>query len=466
MGVPRSTRILDLHLEANVTPLAARFEVATAYQAEKYRRHPIEDPLYTLAHAVPPNRLKRRTWQHVSDEILERVSINPSHPTPLPQSTSNQNNALHYINDGDLFTQMERIPSPLPMHYELNENDTFIPVIAEVPISLEHRQPMNFTSQIAPWQSFNSNITIIPEIKDICRARVGDKRKTIDEKRKLTEEAIAQLGSFDLKLWTDGSVMQNGHGGSACISLSPIEVRNPYKKQKLTSLLTVRKTAPAGRICCPADTEYRALDMAFDHILEHKSELTGKRIFVGTDAQSILKALKTGPHRRYKYLAIDTSPIWKKINEITLFCKELVFHYVPGHVDILGNTYADNAAKFAASQYSDTEQNQVAPTLSNLKSYLKQKLFNEWCIEMNSRLTPGFRHFLLKARTSRLKMRVGSPRPIQTLFSRYRCNRSESCGEYPRKLRYIMNPSCRFCGHPKETILHLLDDCPGTHSYG
>ena len=193
--------------------------------------------------------------------------------------------------------------------------------------------------------------------------------------------------------------------------------------------------------------------------------MTGKRIFVGTDAQSILKALKTGPHRRYKYLAIDTSPIWKKINEITLFCKEVVLHYVPGHVDILGNTYADNAAKFAASQYSDTEQNQVAPTLSNLKSYLKQKLFDEWCIEMNSKLTPGFRHFLLKARTSRLKMRVGSPRPIQTLFSRYRCNRSESCGEYSRKLRYIMNPSCWFCGHPKETILHLLDDCPGTHSY-
>ena len=41
-----------------------RYPVATAYQAEKYRCHPPEDPLYALAHAVPPSRLKPKTWQH------------------------------------------------------------------------------------------------------------------------------------------------------------------------------------------------------------------------------------------------------------------------------------------------------------------------------------------------------------------------------------------------------------------
>jgi hypothetical protein len=43
--------------------------------------------------------------------------------------------------------------------------------------------------------------------------------------------------------------------------------------------------------------------------------------------------------------------------------------------------------------------------------------------------------------------------------------RVESCGEYARKLKYIINPSCRFCGHSQETIFHLLDDCIGTDSY-
>jgi len=78
LGVPRSTRIHDLHLEANVTPLVARYEAATAFQAEKYRRFPCDDPLYRLAHADPPTRLKKKTWQHYSDEILKRVGIDPS----------------------------------------------------------------------------------------------------------------------------------------------------------------------------------------------------------------------------------------------------------------------------------------------------------------------------------------------------------------------------------------------------
>jgi hypothetical protein len=75
LGVPRSTRIYDLHLEANVTSLIARYEAATAYQAEKYRRHPTDDPLYSLAHADPPSRLKQRTWQHYSIDILVQAGI-------------------------------------------------------------------------------------------------------------------------------------------------------------------------------------------------------------------------------------------------------------------------------------------------------------------------------------------------------------------------------------------------------
>ena len=79
--------------------------------------------------------------------------------------------------------------------------------------------------------------------------------------------------------------------------------------------------------------------------------------------------------------------------------------------------------------------------------------------------TRSFRDCLLLQASSRLKERVASPRPLQTLLSRYRCNRVESCGEYPRKLKYITSPSCRFCGDPRETILHLFSDCAGTRAY-
>jgi ribonuclease HI len=93
------------------------------------------------------------------------------------------------------------------------------------------------------------------------------------------------------------------------------------------------------------------------HIVDHKTDLLNKRIFIGSDAQSILKALKVGPHRSYHYVGIDTSPLWKRMYEIMTFCKELVIQYIPGHIDIEGNTYADNSAKHAATHYTTIQQN-------------------------------------------------------------------------------------------------------------
>lgn len=140
---------------------------------------------------------------------------------------------------------------------------------------------------------------------------------------------------------------------------------------------------------------------------------------IGSDAQSILKALKVGPHRPYHYIGVDTSLLWKRMYEIMTFCKELVIQYIPGHIDIEGNTYADNSAKHDATHYTTIQQNEIAPSLSNLKSYLQRNLFEQWCIDMNSKLTPNLRSSLLQFTTSRLKLKTNSPRPFQTLFSRY-----------------------------------------------
>ena len=54
LGVPKSTRIHDIHVEANATPFVVRYEAETAYQAQKYQRHAPTDPLRQLAHNISP----------------------------------------------------------------------------------------------------------------------------------------------------------------------------------------------------------------------------------------------------------------------------------------------------------------------------------------------------------------------------------------------------------------------------
>lgn len=53
------------------------------------------------------------------------------------------------------------------------------------------------------------------------------------------------------------------------------------------------------------------------------------------------------------------------------FCTELVLYYVPGHVGLPGNEWADSIAKHAAETFDIPTQNRVSITLSNLKSFLK-----------------------------------------------------------------------------------------------
>ena len=61
-----------------------------------------------------------------------------------------------------------------------------------------------------------------------------------------------------------------------------------------------------------------------------------------------------------------------------------------------------------------------------------------------------------------MKLRATMPRSLQTLFSWYRYDRSESIRKYPRKLKYVNNPSYQLCNHLEESIDHLLTSFSGT----
>ena len=100
--------------------------------------------------------------------------------------------------------------------------------------------------------------------------------------------------------------------------------------------------------------------------------------------------------------------------------------------------------------------------LKAVKSTVKQRTRQLWIHH-----TPllGSRYFICGLRPSQLKKRRSIPRPLQTLFSRWRVGEVETCGVYPRHMGWINNPRCHFCGHPCETVVHLLTACPDTTAY-
>ena len=123
-----------------------------------------------------------------------------------------------------------------------------------------------------------------------------------------------------------------------------------------------------------------ALESALKYILNNANNLRNKRIFIGTDAQCILRAMDIGPIHPYSYLGLDVSTLWQLIFWIMDFCKELVIHYVPGHVDLIGNEIADTWAKHATTFFNHEQQNQISTSLSNLKAYLRKNSLNNGTI--------------------------------------------------------------------------------------
>ena len=147
----------------------------------------------------------------------------------------------------------------------------------------------------------------------------------------------------DYILWTDGSVLESSNGGLSCLSYS--SYTKPNKKQCLSYNLTLCITKPGGRLYSPVDTEIGGIDSALDNILTNKSTYEHKRVIVATDSQSTLKAMDVGPKRHFRYLGIDTSPLWDKLWWITEFVEEVILHYVPSHVGLVGNEVADKMAR-------------------------------------------------------------------------------------------------------------------------
>jgi hypothetical protein len=416
LGVPRSTRIDSLHYEAAVVPLQVRYDVATAYQAEKYRRHPQTDPIFETAHrALPPSRLKRSNWQYRSDQVLEEAGF---------------------------------YPARLDVHQRCPPNLC----------SLASRRPIAFIPDIPPWRTEESyRVSISPSIPGIF------KHDPPEYKLALAEETLTgKRKHFDFSFWTDGSYTPDAYGTAACISFETNG--HPCKRRRMDNETTImaRPAGLAGASCLP---EKIALDLPAEIIRRNPRQYRNSNIFVGCDSQSSLMALNAGPLRdlRHSPTGYNWSHTYKSYVDIANELHSTIhLQWLPAHVGIAPNEEVDDVARDYSERFPASVQNQQPIELKALKSTLKRRLKQKW---MRGAPLRGARFNVCGIQQSQLKKRHSVPRALQTLYSRWRVGEVESCGVYPRRLQWIADPQCRFCGYPCETTVHLLSTCPDTAAY-
>ena len=428
LGARLPTPTNDLHLEANIPPLHLRYQFATAFQAELYRRYPSDDPLYQLAHqALPNKRLKQRSsWQYISDSVLLSAGIFPS------------------------------------------RNDVHVPPPDET-LSLATRRPINVMPHLAPWDLNGYNkVHICPEIPHI-----SCKRDSPETRLRFADRALSTIGTFDYSFWTDASLLNTSFGSAValtydCNNSPPNNFSEPetqVKRRRLPHEFEV-VASPLGLIGSSTFGEKQALLLPPKVMRDNKEKYHQKRIFIGSDSRSCLSGMQSGPLRRRSPSHIDWTELWAEYLAMVrdVDPEIVVLQWTPAHVGIDGNEWADREAKNYAQLFSRNQQLQerLSSDLPTLRVFLYRHLKDQWS---RSAEQVSARHYLLNGRRSNLGLRVGVPRAFQTLYSRWRLGEVESAGRYPRRLKWILSPMCRACGHPVETTVHLLTSCAGTSAY-
>lgn len=191
---------------------------------------------------------------------------------------------------------------------------------------------------------FHSNINAAVNKKDFAP----------DLLRQLALEIINSIPSGDIKIYTDGSRINDQSG-------SGIYIETPQNK------FSLRQRNPD--FCSVFRSELLAIDVGLETIL---SESGYGDLWLLTDSRSSLQHLSN-----WTMVGDKTSlSILHKLKSISLQ-HEIHLQWIPSHVDIFGNELADNLAK-EGSGLSTTSSSEL--TYLELYSQKNSQIRNEWLV--------------------------------------------------------------------------------------
>ena len=271
----------------------------------------------------------------------------------------------------------------------------------------------------APWNNLRSRgVDIRVELKE----KVKKGSTSEEEMRRVTAETIEDLGPFEMTIATDGSVEEGiSNGGAACVT----EWRGERR--------VVRKAA--GRWCSSFVAEKIAMEAALEVIQEVKPG----SVLIMSDSQALLTAMKQDRCSLDERLERTKRLLWETAENT-----RVVIQWVPGHVGIRENEWADQEANEARRE----EQREVGLEFKCAKRRIYRAVKQEET--QDQRAQTIYREGVKRAEDANRKSQVllaqlRAGHCGETIYYQHRIGlredeRCEDCGETERKDHWLSCP--------------------------
>ena len=193
---------------------------------------------------------------------------------------------------------------------------------------------------------------------------------------------------------------------------------------------------------------------------------------LSVDNQAALSAINTKMNKSGQHLAADLLKMAKQLIERRGNSRfQLTFRWSAGHIGIKGNEEADKAAKTAADRESSNKSDlppclrkTIGHSLSAIRQARNANLKLKWTAawikspryqrsQYKDLLTPYSQKYLKYISNENISRRTASTifqlRTGHVPLNFYLC-----------RFKKVQSPQCPACGHPKETPIHFLLQCP------
>ena len=411
-GCTKSTKIEALLLEANIKPVKCYYDIDCIKAAETARRRPAGDPLLIMTtNALPPSNKKKtpHSWHHASQKLLEDVM-----GCRVGRLSSNGNPVVYSKAEREAFK------------YDLNNRDSKPPHLSLAPWEIGMADKIKIhTTLIAPCIATDSN-----EIK-----------------KKLCDDTIALRNNCKINMWTDGSVLNKKGAGAAMIYLDTLG-----KKWSTT--------VPAGNLCSSYKAEAAAIKNGLEKLIEIPANLKeNNSIFIATDCQALLSALRNGPCSQQTKLASD---IWRDLlylvseNGVT----EIILQWIASHCGVVRNEAVDKLAAKALDRYNkEIMQRSHGKSPIFFQSIIAEAKFQLTQLYKEKLCTNNHRFNVCGPNASDLKFSYTLSRADEVLLSRLRVGECIEMGTFRARLNIGNSSLCRWCNSYEETVIHVYSDC-------